>query len=86
MSGALLATADEAQLLLHGASRAVLRTAWLHGAWFQLAAPPMERGHELAAEMQWRATAGDAHAGRRLAHVLPVLPWARRYELRAACR
>lgn len=85
-AAALLATANEARLVLHGASRAVLRTAWLHGASFQLEAPPTQRGRELAADLRWRASAGDAHAGRRLASVLPVLPWARRFELRAACR
>jgi hypothetical protein len=85
-AAALLATASQVRLVLHGASRAVLRTAWLHGASFQLAATPVVRGRELAADLRWQPTAGDAMAGRRLASVLPVLPWARRFELRAACR
>jgi hypothetical protein len=75
---------------LHGASRAVLRTAWLHGACFRIAAaraaPAGEHAAGLAADLVWQPTAGDARAGRRLASVLPVLPWARRFELRACCR
>lgn len=96
-AAALLATASAAHLELHGASRAVLRTAWLHGACFQVAASAAasdrqecERApraaSELAADLVWQAIAGDAHAGRRLASVLPVLPWARRFVLRASCR
>lgn len=89
-AAALLATASAARLALYGASRAVLRTAWLHGACFRIAAtrskPAGELTAGLAADLVWQPTAGDARAGRRLASVLPVLPWARRFELRACCR
>lgn len=89
-AAALLATASAARLALYGASRAVLRTAWLHGACFRIAAarskPAGEQTAGLAADLVWQPTAGDARAGRRLASVLPVLPWARRFELRACCR
>ncbi len=77
----LLATATSAELELQGASRAVLRTAWLNGTWFRcLAADPS------GARLQWRPGPGDRGAGRRLAAMVPVLPWARRYVLRATCR
>lgn len=81
-AGALLTTATAATLRLRGAARAVLRTAWLLGAHFELL------GHHDGgglAELRWRPAAGDSRAGRRLAGLLPVLPWARRFELRADC-
>lgn len=77
---ALLATANAAELELHGASRAVLRTAWLHGAHFRCLA-----ADAAGARLSWRPPVGDARAGRRLAAIVPVLGWARRYELRAPC-
>jgi hypothetical protein len=77
----LLATATAAELELHGASRAVLRTAWLHGAHFRcLAASPA------GARLAWRPAPGDRRSGWRLASLVPVLPWTRRYVLRASCR
>ena len=77
----LLATANGAELTLHGASRAVLRTAWLQGAHFR------HVGCEgVAAKLRWLPPPGDGRAGRRLAALVPVLPWARRFVLRAQCR
>lgn len=81
LAKALLATASAAELTLHGASRAVLRTAWLHGAHFRCVAADVT-----GARLRWRALSGDARAGRRLAATVPVLGWARRWELRAECR
>lgn len=78
---ALLATANAAELALHGASRAVLRTAWLHGAHFRFVA-----GGADGARLSWRPPPADARAGLRLAGIVPVLGWARRFELRAECR
>ena len=78
---ALLATAHEAELELHGQSRAVLRTAWLHGASFCYVA-----GDADGARFVWTPASGDARAGRRLAALVPVLGWARRFVLRAGCR
>ena len=77
---ALLATAHEAELELHGQSRAVLRTAWLHGASFRFV-----DGDADGARLAWRQAPGDAQAGRRLAALVPVLGWAKRFVLRAAC-
>lgn len=77
----LLATASSAELELHGASRLVLRTAWLQGAHFRCRGSGPD-----GARLQWHAGPGDRRAGTRLAAVLAVLPWARRFVLRAACR
>lgn len=81
-AGALLATATAATLQLRGAARAVLRTTWLLGASFELLG---HRDDGRTAELRWRPAPNDARAGRRLAGLLPVLPWARRFELRADC-
>jgi len=72
----LLRHASAAELELDGASRAVLRTAWLHGAPFAIDAGP-------AVRLRWR-TPGPGRLG-GLAAIAPVLPWARRFELRAHC-
>ncbi|MBL9076004.1 MAG: DUF790 family protein [Planctomycetes bacterium] len=78
---ALLGTATAAELELSGASRALLRTAWLHGAHFRC------RGSDATgARLSWRAPPADRRAGRRLAAIVPVLGWTRRFELRAECR
>lgn len=73
----LLRHARAAELELHGASRAVLRSAWLHGDCFVCNAGSGFR-------LRWRAT----HRGpaRGLAAIAPVLPWARRFVLRAHCQ
>ncbi|MBL8737472.1 MAG: DUF790 family protein [Planctomycetes bacterium] len=78
---ALLTTATAAELELHGQSRTVLRTAWLHGASFRFVG-----GDADGARLAWLPAPGDARAGRRLAGLLPVLGLARRFVLRAACR
>jgi hypothetical protein len=76
----LLGTANTAELWVHGASRAVLRTAWLQGAYFSFA------GREgVAARLRWSPPPGQPRAGHRLAALLPVLGWARRFVLRASC-
>jgi predicted nuclease of restriction endonuclease-like RecB superfamily len=73
----LLRHAERATVSLRGAARAVLRTAWLHGTALTVAAA--DGGH---ARLVWRAAA----AGRRsLAAIVPLLPWAQRYEVRAWC-
>ncbi len=77
----VLATANAAELTLHGASRAVLRTAWLHGTWFRFVS-----GDAQGAKLVWSAPPGDVGAGKRLAALVSVLPWARRFVLRAHCR
>ncbi|MBL8731626.1 MAG: DUF790 family protein [Planctomycetes bacterium] len=78
---ALLATADRAELSVSGQSRAVLRTAWLHGAHFRFVASEVD-----GARLAWAPPPGDERAGRRLAALMAVLPWAQRFVLRAACR
>lgn len=76
----LLATATAAELTLQGQSRLVLRTAWLHGAHFRC-----RHADAAGARLCWRPPPGDGLAGRRLAALLPVLPWARHFVLRAQC-
>lgn len=80
-AAALLATANAAELALHGASRAALRTAWLHGAHFRCVTTGVAGAH-----LRWLPPPGDARAGRRLGAIVPVLAWAQRFELRAQCR
>lgn len=72
----LLRHATTADLELDGASRTVLKTAWLHGASFAIDADPHVR-------LRWRARTERRGA---LAAIAPVLPWARRFVLRAHCR
>ncbi len=77
----LLRTATSATLTLSGHSRTVLRTAWLLGAHFRVLR------HDTAnATLRWQPPPHDARASHRLAHLLPVLPWARHFALRARCR
>jgi predicted nuclease of restriction endonuclease-like RecB superfamily len=68
------------ELQLLGASRALLRTAWLHGANLQTIAHG-----DGSATGRWQrgASTGSAHA---LASLVPLLPWARRYRWTAQCR
>jgi len=73
----LLVQADAATLFLAGASRALLRTAWLLGT--GLALEGMTAG---GVSLCWRR--GGAGA-RSLAALVSLLPWARRYRLRARC-
>ncbi len=75
----LLLHARTASLSLRGAARAVLRTAWLHGAGLKVEAVDQERAH-----LTWRAGPGP-RGTRSLATLTPLLPWAQQYELRAEC-
>jgi len=68
----LLRGTQQATLRLRGAARAVLRTAWLHGCWFHSIAGGIER--------DWL---GEVTPTTGLPALLPVLPWAEFYELRA---
>lgn len=77
----MLRSAEEADLRLSGASRAVLRTAWLFGAWFTARTWTPEE-----VRLGWQPNGTHPAAARGLAAVVPVLPWARRFELRARCQ
>jgi predicted nuclease of restriction endonuclease-like RecB superfamily len=70
----LLRHATAAELQVHGASRVLLKTAWLLGA-----APAVLEEPAGAATLRW----GDG--ARVVASLVPLLPWARRYRLRATC-
>ena len=74
----LLLFATRATLQLRGASRAVFRTASLHGAGLEVDA--VENG-----SIRWRFDAAPspfaARRRRALAALLPVLPWAQSYSL-----
>ncbi len=76
----MLRTAEVAELRLLGASRAVLRTAWLHGAWFHVAGTAAD---DLV--LRWQRTRTGVAGVRGLLAVLPTLPWADRFQLRARC-
>jgi predicted nuclease of restriction endonuclease-like RecB superfamily len=78
---AVLLGAEAAELRLSGASRAVLQTAWLHGAHFSV-----RRATAATADLAWARAPDAAGPARGLAAIVPVLPWARRFELRARCR
>lgn len=76
----LLRSAHSAVLHLSGHSRTVLRTAWLRGVHFAV------HTHGAATTtLHWRPPEHAPQTGRHLAHLLPVLPWARWFELRARC-
>jgi hypothetical protein len=77
----LLRRATAATLRLRGASRAVLRTAWLHGAYFRVRSFDGECG-----ELTWRPGPVGPRRPHGLAAITPVLPWVQRYELRAHCQ
>ncbi len=70
----LLRHAVAGELQVHGASRALSKTAWLLGA-----APAVTCEPHSATTMVWRAAAPV------MASLVPLLPWARRYRLRATC-
>lgn len=79
----MLLPARSATLALRGASRAVLRTAWLHGQGLQVVRSDAE-----GALVTWQAPVqagrcGARAPGRGLLALLPVLPWAQHFELRA---
>lgn len=76
----LLLQATHARLRLRGSSRAVLKTAWLHGADLRV-----RRAEADSIGFEWTAgERGRGHA-RRLASLLPLLSWAHEFELRACC-
>src|SRR5690606_2789013 len=79
---ALVLRSDRVSLVLEGAARAVLRAAWLLGA--TLVAGP-DSGDPTAGvvHLGWRR--GDGGRARGIAAVVPILPWARRFELAALC-
>ena len=81
LAQALLRSATSATLTLSGHSRTVLRTAWLLGAHFRVL-----RHATNTATLRWQPPPHETRAAHRLARLLPVLPWARRFELRARCR
>ena len=75
----LLLQADTATLHLAGASRVLLRTAWLLGTGLTLEGIAGNGVH-----LRWRR--GEAGRGARsLAALVGLLPWSRRYCLRARC-
>jgi predicted nuclease of restriction endonuclease-like RecB superfamily len=80
MVQSMLRHAHTIELQLLGASRALLRTAWLHGAHLQTIAHD-----DGSATGCWRreTSTGTAHA---FAAIVPLLPWARRYRCTAQCR
>lgn len=85
----LLRRATEVHLQLVGASRAVLQTSWLHGVPWRLQPEPGQlpattRPVDLHLEARWREPALRERA-RRIDSIVPLLPWARRYRLRAPC-
>ncbi len=75
----LLQHARSATLDLHGASRTVLKTAWLRGLVPGVRADPFT-----VTTLSWRI---DDHVGTPadLTALVPLLPWTRRYRLRARC-
>lgn len=68
----VLRHATAAELQLHGASRVLLKTSWLLGA-----VPAVTNDPHALATLAWR------DAARALPAIVPLLPWARRYRLRA---
>ncbi|MBP8300021.1 MAG: DUF790 family protein [Planctomycetes bacterium] len=76
----MLRHATTAELTLQGAARTVLRTAWLHGNGLVVQAL-----HDDRADLRWRRDS-TSRSTRSLTALVPTLPWARRYTLRASCR
>lgn len=82
---AALASAVSARIRIVGASRTVLRTAWLLGGGLVVhdaARRPLD-----GVVFDWRVGDGFGRAARRraLLGLLPVLPWTRRFSLDAWC-
>jgi len=76
----LLLHAHTIELQLQGACRALLRTAWLHGAGLQTVGQD-----DGTTTSRWqRGTA--ASSARTVASLVPLLPWTRRYRLTALCQ
>jgi predicted nuclease of restriction endonuclease-like RecB superfamily len=76
----MLRHASAAELTVHGATRSVLRTAWLQGNGLVVHGLRDDR-----AELRWW-NSNHRLATRSLTALVPTLPWTRRYTLRAACR
>ncbi len=76
----VLVTAENAELHLCGGSRLVLRTAWLHGTRLVRAAAGIDE-----VRLHWQR-GPHRRSARELAALVPLLPWTRRFELRAHCR
>ncbi|MBK8096231.1 MAG: DUF790 family protein [Planctomycetes bacterium] len=76
----LVRHATRARLRSSGGSRAVLKTAWLHGADLRV-----RRSRRDELDCDWSAGDRGPAAARRLAALLPLLPWTREFELRAVC-
>lgn len=74
----LLRYATSARAQLRGASRALLKTAWLCGA-----VPAVGRTASGETILTWRAVPGGRVQG--LPSLVALLPWARRFTLRARC-
>lgn len=75
----LLRFATAATLHVHGATRLLLKTAWLHGA-----VPAVASASPQGTTLTWRH--GDLAARVRvLPSLVALLPWAHRYSLRARC-
>ncbi|MCA8964673.1 MAG: DUF790 family protein, partial [Planctomycetes bacterium] len=74
----LLRYATSARAQVRGASRALLKTAWLRGA-----VPAVGRAASGDTTLTWRAATGGRVRG--LASLVALLPWARRFTLRASC-
>ncbi|MEO6597507.1 MAG: DUF790 family protein [Planctomycetota bacterium] len=72
--------ASSASLQLLGASRTLLRTAWLHGTGLSVT-----RIDGAGVLLHWRRESGGRRGARSLAALVPLLPWTRRYLLRARC-
>jgi len=76
----LLAHAHSIELVLQGASRTILRTAWLHGAGLQII-----DHRDGSATCRWRRDT-SAVSARTIARLAPLLPWTHRYRLTAECQ
>lgn len=79
MAQSALRHASDVRLRLFGASRALLRTAWLHGAGLR----PARSGGGDVVVSRWRRSPADP--ARATSAIVPLLPWARRYRLEADC-
>jgi uncharacterized protein len=72
----MLRRAVAAELQVHGGSRTLLKTAWLLGA-----VPTIRSEPVASTTMSWPDTRTTRHAA--LPAIVSLLPWARRYRLRA---
>lgn len=75
----MLRHAQHAEILLHGGSRSLLRTAWLLGLRIEVATTTTE-----VTRLTWRRQPEGANR-KALDGLVPLLPWTHRYRLRATC-